>query len=372
MKVLWITNVPSPYRIDFFELLGNECELDVIFECPYSKERDSSWKNMRMKGFNSFFLTGIQYKPDMAFSLQIFRYIKKDYDIIVVTDYASLTGILAIAYMKQRKIPFILEGDGAYRGNGRGLKEKIKQRLISSARYWLATSKEHQKFYQYYGAKNERIYKYPFTSVHRKDILKMPPSPEDKLLLRKNKKICEDYVILSVGQFIHRKGFDLLLEAASQLGPDIGFYVVGGTPKAEYVSFVNKNHMENIHFLDFMNHEELREYYKLADLFVLPTREDIWGLVVNEALANALPVITTDACIAGCELIDNHCGRIIERENVNQLVSTINDLIYWEEWKREASTYCLEKISKYTLENMRDVHMKIFREILKGERNGNK
>lgn len=55
-----------------------------------------------------------------------------------------------------------------------------------------------------------------------------------------------------------------------------------------------------------------------ADIFVHPTREDIWGLVVNEAMAKGLPVITTDRCVAGLELIKNESvGRIVPVENID-------------------------------------------------------
>ena len=52
-----------------------------------------------------------------------------------------------------------------------------------------------------------------------------------------------------------------------------------------------------------------------SDLFVLPTREDIWGLVINEAMSFGLPIITTRKCIAGTELItDGENGYLLEAD----------------------------------------------------------
>ena len=44
-------------------------------------------------------------------------------------------------------------------------------------------------------------------------------------------------------------------------------------------------------------------YYQAADMLVFPTREDIWGLVINEAMANGLPTVSTDKCVAALEMI---------------------------------------------------------------------
>lgn len=60
---------------------------------------------------------------------------------------------------------------------------------------------------------------------------------------------------------------------------------------------------DNIVFVEFKTKEDLIDYYRAADLFVLPTREDIWGLVVNEAMAAGTPVITTTNCGAGMEIL---------------------------------------------------------------------
>lgn len=364
MKILWITNIPSPYRVNFFHLLGQKCDLDVVFECKYSKERDDSWKKFKIQGYNAFFLKGIQYKTDMAFSLQIFHFLKKQYDVIVITDYSSLTGMMAIAYLRQKNIPFVIEGDGAYAGKGKGIKELIKKSLIRSAKYWFATSEEHKKYYKFYGAISSNIIEYPFTSLHKKDILSRPKSLDEKLKLRQKKGITEKYIILSVGQFIYRKGYDILLQAARSFDNEIGIYIIGGKASDKYLDFIKKNDLEHIYFLDYMKPEELKIYFQLADVFVLPTREDIWGLVINEAMSNGLPVITTNACIAGTKLINSSCGRIVERESIDGLEGAIKEVIKDEEWKRQAAEECLKIINNYTLEKMAETHIDAFKKII--------
>ena len=63
-------------------------------------------------------------------------------------------------------------------------------------------------------------------------------------------------------------------------------------------------------------------------MFVLPTREDIWGLVVNEAMAAGTPVITTTNCGAGMEILKNgDGGRIVPPEDTDSLASAMQEML---------------------------------------------
>ena len=99
--------------------------------------------------------------------------------------------------------------------------------------------------------------------------------------------------------------------------------------------------------------KELSEYYKAADIFVLPTREDIWGLVINEAMAYGLPVVTTNKCVSGVELVkDYKNGFIINVDDVKQLAYAINLILSDDILREKMSKESLKTIDKYTIENM--------------------
>ena len=118
---------------------------------------------------------------------------------------------------------------------------------------------------------------------------------------------------------------------------------------------------DGVHYF-FKTKEELKCYYQAADLFVFPTREDIWGLVVNEAMANGLPVITTDKCVAGLELIrDGENGYIVPVENVDILAGKITVLLQNDSLRKIMAQKSLEYIKRYTIENMAVAHLKIIR-----------
>ena len=75
--------------------------------------------------------------------------------------------------------------------------------------------------------------------------------------------------------------------------------IVGDEPTQEFIEMKNNMKLDNIVFVGFKTKKELKDYYIAADVFCLQTRGDVWGLVVNEAMAYGLPIITTDKCVAG-------------------------------------------------------------------------
>ncbi len=172
----------------------------------------------------------------------------------------------------------------------------------------------------------------------------------------------ESKILLSVGRFIHCKGYDILLEAAKSIPSDIGIYIVGGEPTEEYLKYVNKYGLQNVHFIGFKDKSNLKKWYLASDVFVLPTRGDVWGLVVNEAMANALPIITTDMCGAGLELVENgKNGYIVPSENPSSLSDAVTQIFANESLLSDMKLSCLEKIRNYTVEQMAMSHVNYFK-----------
>lgn len=365
MKVLFLINVPSPYRVKFFNELGKYCELTVLFEKTTSTERDDSWKQYSFENFNGIILNGFSFSADTSLCLSVKKYLEKGmFDIIVCCNFTSPTGMYAIRYMKRHHIPYILESDGGFAKTGSGLKEKLKYNSICGAEYYLSTSKVHDEYYQQYGAKKEQLVRYPFSSVSENEILTTHINKEEKELLKRELGIREEKVILSVGQFIYRKGYDILLESVQSLPKNIGVYIVGGEPTNEYLDIKTRLKLKNVHFIGFKKPSELFDFYRVSDLFVLPTREDIWGLVINEAFAFGLPVITTDRCLAGLEMIkDGENGYIVPVENSSELSKAMSKALFDNDRQESISFANLRKAHQYTIETMVKSHIELFARI---------
>ncbi len=360
MKVLFITNIPAPYRIDFYNELGRYVDLTVLFEAKGASDQGIrfNWNIDKIKNFRAIFLSEGNIK-ERTVDWKIFKYLKKrEYDKIVVTNYSYFTEMAAILYLKFMRIPYYMETDGGIVRSENALKRLYKRFLVSGARGYFSPSEKSDKYLEFYGADATKIYRYPFTSLSKADILSRPLDHAEKLALRKELLVTEDFMILGVGQFIYRKGWDILLKAADHIKAQCGIYIVGGVAGDEYRKLADRISTK-VHFCEFKSKDELAKYYKAADLFVLPTREDIWGLVINEALAYGLPVVTTDNCVAGLELIrNNENGYIIPCEDEKALMEVCNKVIISN--RKEMSEKCLEIIHQYTIENMAMVHLKLF------------
>lgn len=364
MKILFLTNIPSPTRVDFFEELAKGCDLTVLYELPSSKERDKEWKSSRGnsaegKEYREVYLYPVWRKNASAWCPSVVKYLKKGmWDVVIVGGYSTPTGMHAIQCLRRRKIPYAINCDGGFVPQiEHPLKYKIKRFFLSGAVLYLCSGEFSDSYLKHYGANPEKIRHYPFSSLHEEDILQEPVAEEEKNRLRAELGWREKEIILSVGNFIPRKGFDVLLKAASELRDRYGVYIVGGGDIDQYRQFIDSHGLKNIHFLPFMKGTELKKCYMAADVFVLPTREDIWGLVINEAMAAGLPVITTDRCGAGLELLEQE--NIVPVENVKSLCDLIELFMGKQKLRRQVGYRNLEKIREYTIENMAKVHRDI-------------
>lgn len=326
--VLIVTNIPSPYRVRFFDELGKLFDLTVVFtdKSEDHGERDKEWYIEASKQFRAVYLQKRKSLPAGQFvCTDVLDWVKKPFDHILLFGYAAPTLMLAQAWLRLHRKPFAIEIDGGLLAPESGLKRSIKRLLIGGASDWFSTGQMTDEFLTHYGAKPEKLHFYPFSSVEEQDLLPAPTIPEQKAALRQELGITEKNVILAVGQFIPRKGFDVLLRGAKNLLPDTGIFFVGGQPTEDYLQLAEQSGNTNIHFVGFCKKQELAKYYMAADVFALPTREDIWGLVINEAMGYGLPIVTTDRCVAGVELIENGVnGYLVPTEDADALVQKLN------------------------------------------------
>ena len=360
-RVLFLTNYPSPYRVHFFDELGKYMDVTVLYSDRVEdiKHRNAAWFEEGDHGFRAVRLTPKFAVGRRYLCFDVIPWLKREYDAIVVCGYSSPTAVLAMAWLRLHRISFYMEVDGGLIRQDGKLKHFVKKSLVCLANQWLSTGVHTTKYLVHYGAREERVTHYPFSSLYEKDILSEVPPLEEKKALRRTLGIEEKHMILAIGQFIHRKGFDVLMHAAEELDPDVGIYIVGGETTEEYSRLREELGLSNVHFLSFQKKERLALLYNAADLFVLPTREDIWGLVINEALAFGLPTITTDRCVAGLELIEDGVnGYVVPVGDAKALAEKIQAVLASDREKMGHSA--LEKVRPYTLENMAKTHAEIF------------
>jgi 1,2-diacylglycerol-3-alpha-glucose alpha-1,2-galactosyltransferase len=109
----------------------------------------------------------------------------------------------------------------------------------------------------------------------------------------------EGPIVIGAGQVQPRKRVDSFIEAAKAL-PDVGFVWVGGMPFKKAAADSSKMQQmietapKNVHFPGILPLAKMKEYYHASDIFMLPSSQETFGLVVIEAAAAGLPVVLRD------------------------------------------------------------------------------
>ncbi len=109
----------------------------------------------------------------------------------------------------------------------------------------------------------------------------------------------ETFEMIFIGHCIARKGLDILLSALADLGQiDWRLTIIGdGERRAELESLSRRLGLsERVSFLGALPNAQARACLSRADLLVLPSRYDSWGVVVNEALLSGVPVVCSNMC----------------------------------------------------------------------------
>ncbi len=75
-KILFLSNIPSPYRVNFFNELGKISELTVIFEQAFYQHREEAWKNYKFETFEGIILNKKSGKPG-EFCPSVIKYLKR-------------------------------------------------------------------------------------------------------------------------------------------------------------------------------------------------------------------------------------------------------------------------------------------------------
>lgn len=347
IKVCWISNIPSPYKVDLMNLLAKDIELFCLFEHHEFENREKSWYNLNFN-FKSFYL------PENN-TIKLLCKMAKECDCLINSDYSKPVCMLAVELFKLYKKPTILQADGGIAEDRGFIINKVMSLVMNRNNYFLSSGQETDKYFNNYGVTSDKIYHYHFTTYFKDEIKANHKLSLNRDDLRKRLKLQGDFIVFSVGQQIHRKGYDVLAKACLGLNEKIHIYIAGGMPNAETKKIIEDNSIKNIHFIGFKSRVELFEYYAASDIFVLPTRYDIWGLVINEAMSFGLPIISTNKCVAAVEFNNiSNIGYIVNVDDEKQLHDKIEALFNDRCLVKEFSHNSFETIKNYHLENMQE------------------
>lgn len=172
------------------------------------------------------------------------------------------------------------------------------------------------------------------------DIEEYSSSPPDSIDFESDIEIERPFVLF-VGTITPRKGPDILLDAISILeernvADEFDFVLAGNKEIKEDFSNQLINRAENssydIYFPGFVSIEELKALYANCDLFVLPSREEGWGMVTTEAMAAETPIVASRVSGIPEQVIDGQNGYLVPPDAPKPLANKLQSLT--EDYKK--------------------------------------
>lgn len=346
MRVLYLTNYHNPYRDEFFERLGRECDLTVLFERRSDATRDASWFEVTgPRSYKEIYLPEGERGP-VSPTMQ--KVVVEGWSLVVVGCYNSPKQIAAITRMRKKRVPYAVNSDGPL-FELRGVKGFIRRQVLRGANAYLIAGEKSIPSVRREVGLNAAIVSYPFSSLTEARAAELASMRGER----------EKGRILLVGQFLPYKGIDVALDALVGLSREFRIRLVGtGKRSREAEAYVASKGMRNVEVVPFLQPDHLVEEYLRAELFVLPSRQECWGLVVNEAAACGCPIVSTWGSGAAVDFLSRDYPRFLaEPGSAESLLAAVSGALGMSDDDREGySEFLRSKSAGYTIEKTVDAH----------------
>jgi glycosyltransferase involved in cell wall biosynthesis len=140
------------------------------------------------------------------------------------------------------------------------------------------------------------------------------------------------YQIISVGNLVYTKGFDILIKAVASLnvdGSNVELTIIGeGTEREKLEELISQNNMQaKIRLLGRIDHDVVMNLYKYYDAFILPSWSETFGIVYLEAMLNRIPVLGVIGEGIDGIIIDKVNGFLVKPASVKSLINKIRTLM---------------------------------------------
>lgn len=363
-RIAFLTQNEAPFRIMWVDELAKYIDVDVFHIGEYIGKVNRDFliykaKNARVQNI------GIGRKVRLY---NIFKIFRVKYNLFILDGYGYIAQVIIVFLLSLLRKKFIISIDGGFVSpKEKRIKRIFKSIVLNRATALFSTSNKTDEFLLHYIKDQSRIIRHYFSSVYSFQMLKEYPDKKEK---KEELKIKDIFTVIAVGKFIPIKGFDILLHAVEVID-NIQVLIIGANEGEEntYNQYINKDNKEKVLFLPFCKQDKLYQYYEASDVLVMPSRGDVWGLVVGEAFANALPVISSDRCLAGLDMIeDGKTGYIFKTDDISDLSRYLMKLKSDPDLLRYMGSNCINTIEKYTIDKAALSDIKNIRRIIKNER----
>lgn len=317
-----VTNLPAPYRLPIFEHLSKFHTVTVYFTDDDIGKR--KWDiSLAETEFDYYFLPYVLIGPfRINYTLPTLLR-ENNHDVLIVADHPSTVvgRLLALFLSKLSDSRFVVWSEGidtnwnSSDGKLRLSKEVyewVRSLVYKRADACVAYSTKAAEFLARRGVSDSKIES--GVQVLPKNNLQESPS----------ENTYKDHrFILSLGYLEKRKGIYALIEALDLTETETELFIAGEGPERDDLEEIADARTT---FLGYVDEEKKAALFEAAQLFVLPSKHDPWGLVVNESLYYGTPVVTTSQTGAGAIVERTGAGIVIDRSEPNQIATAIDKI----------------------------------------------
>lgn len=330
LKII-VTNIPAFYKIKMYNEVNKRVQLFVIYTDNNDIDRNKDFVSGSME-FKYKILEG-SIAQKIWSAIQLLKTLNYDELILGGWDHPVLWA-LAFIFPKAKNAFFI--ESSYFESQTSGLKGLIKRIFVKRLSKVYASGKSQRKITDSLGfngntiiTKGVGIFNYISQPTYnpRKEVKKF----------------------FYVGRFVEVKNLKMLISVFNSLA-QYQLYLAGFGEQEEELKAMAK---ENIHFMGAIENKKLTAIYQQMDVFVLPSKIEPWGLVVEEALNNGLPVIVSNRVGCAEEIINESNGLIFQYNNPEDLTRVIlkmSDIAFYNNLRKNISLMDFEKTEKKQIE----------------------
>ncbi len=306
-----LTCWPIQYHVPLYQRLAKRgnVDLNVLFlsDNGHNPVVDPgfgvtvAWDIDLLSGYQHRFLTSADKSVSLGRTIRLLTKWLSSHDVVVVHGYTNPWMVLAMTICRSRGVPYLLRGDSQPQSQFTGIRRHARnlgaRLVVSASAGGLAIGQLNEQFYRRYGAR--RVIFAPYSVDDER--FARPPNCERSELLAQWGLDDDKPVIMFCGKLYPGKRPLDLMTAVKLLPQQVSVLFVGDGELAEQV----RASLEpgNGAVTGFVNQSELPSYYHAADILVLPSQAEKWGLVVNEAMAAGVLPVVSDRVGAAPDLV---------------------------------------------------------------------
>lgn len=327
-RAIYFYQYLPPWRIDVFNEIGKYFDLTIVFtnsECEgFTYNRQELLD--QLVGVKTIFLNNGFKIGKRPVRFGIFKLLKTIRPNVVFAHEYAPTSVLLSIYRQlrlQRFKYFITTSDNLQIAQScHGLRSSMRRYILTHADGIIVYSKSVEDWYKQ---------QFPWLKT---GICPNIQNPNTLLAYRKQFapiiqrfqnvfKLGDSPIILYIGRLVQVKGLDLLIDAFSKTDDyKYKLVIVGeGNEKESLIKIVQEKNLQNrIVFAGFYTGVELYAWYDMANFFVLPSRYEPFGAVVNESLVYGCPVLASKY-IGAIDFINEYNGLVFDPLNGTEFVN---------------------------------------------------